>query len=139
MRLRIISLISSILLLAVAGVAAQTIPKSAENSTPAATALPEPYSKNEFPAWANAVRRFEIIALGSLPIMLFYTNVGFDLTRYFQNGFASQYAPWPFKNESSYKPTEDEQIRALKTAAVFSLSLAVADAAIQYLGDPERK
>jgi len=94
---------------------------------PAEHALPEPYTSTEFPEWLNAARRFEIIAVGVFPIMLFYTRFSFDMYRYFANGFNSVYAPWPFKNEFSYKPTNEEQYQAVIIAGIGSLIFAGVD------------
>ncbi len=54
----------------------------------------------------NPLRRFEIVSLGAFPIMLFYSDFGFDLQRYFAHNFDSFYAPWPFKNPTSAPITD---------------------------------
>jgi hypothetical protein len=92
--------------------------------------LPEPYSKDEFPDWALSLRRLEIVSLGSLPIALFYTRLVFDFSRYTQNGFNPSYAPWPFKNEYSYRPSAQEQRDVFLSAALVSLSVGLIDAII---------
>lgn len=94
---------------------------------PAENALPEPYKASEFPEWLNLTRRFEIIAVGVFPIMLFYTRFSFDMYRYISNGFDSVYAPWPFKNEFSYKPTDSEQYQSVMIAGIASLIFAGVD------------
>jgi len=96
--------------------------------TPAVSAVPEPYTNDEFPAWAFGLRRFEIISLGAFPILLFYTRFGFDLKRYVENGFSAEYAPWPLKTETSYAMTDEEQILSVATAAGLSLAFAALDA-----------
>lgn len=90
--------------------------------------IPATYAGDEFPAWLRSVRRFEIIAFGSFPVMLFYSRFGFDLERYLRNGAAAEYAPWPFKNENSYTPTDDEQIQAVIVAALSAFIIAGIDA-----------
>lgn len=97
-------------------------------STAAIGSVPEPYTADEFPSWAIGVRRFEIISLGAFPILLFYARVGYDLQRYVTNDFNAIYAPWPFKNESSYIPATEEQLQSVITAAGLSLTLAAIDA-----------
>ncbi len=92
--------------------------------------LPEPYSKEEFPDWAQGLRRLEIVSLGVLPVALFYTRFVFDFSRYTQNGFAPSYAPWPFKNEYSYRPSAQEQRDVFLSAALVSLSIGFIDAII---------
>lgn len=115
-----------LLTVAVGGLEAQaTITQP--GSQPAVNPLPEPYGPEEFPAWAYTVRRFEIISLGSFPIMLFYSRIALDLGRFVDNGFDSSYAPWPFRNEFSYKPDDDEQWLAVKIALGLSLGVGVLD------------
>lgn len=89
--------------------------------------LPEPYGTEEFPPWAFSLRRFEIVSLGAFPIMLFYSRIALDLGRFAGNGFDSSYAPWPFRNEYSYKPDANEQWLAVKVALGLSLGVGVLD------------
>lgn len=42
-------------------------------------AEPEPYEKEEFPEWAWYIRRFEIMLLGSFPIIYIMTSFSYDL------------------------------------------------------------
>ncbi len=92
--------------------------------------LPEPYSADEFPDWAVSLRRWEIISLGAFPIVLFYTKFVFDFTRYAGSGFNAYYAPWPFKNEYTYKPTNGEQAVMFLTAAGLSAAFGILDAVL---------
>jgi hypothetical protein len=104
---------------------------SASWAQPAApNPLPEPYGAEEFPDWALSLRRFEIVSLGALPVVLFYTRLVFDFGRYTQNGFNPSYAPWPFKNEYSYRPSPQEQRDVFVSAALVSLGLGLIDAII---------
>lgn len=107
---------------------AVAFPQSAE--TPAAESLPEPYGPGEFPPWLDAARRFEIVSLGAFPILLFYTRFASDAARYVRNGFDAEYAPWPFKDEQSYEPSDDEQWKSVLTAAGLSVAFAAVDAII---------
>lgn len=93
----------------------------------------EAYRPDEFPPLAMAFRRFEIISIGVFPFALFYTRTAFDLQRYLANNLEGSYAPWPFKNERSYKPTDDEQKRSVLIAAGVSLLFAGADAVLRHL------
>jgi hypothetical protein len=95
---------------------------------PSVSALPEPYTRDEFPPWAIGLRRFEIISLGAFPILLFYTRLGFDFSRYLEHGFQAEYAPWPLKNEKSYVATDDEQMLSVVTAAGLSITFGALDA-----------
>jgi len=90
--------------------------------------LPEPYDKDEFPEWMNTVRRYEIVSLGAFPILLFYTRFGFEIQRFIQSGFSASYVPWPFKNESSYVPTDEEQLQSVLTAAGLAIAFGALDA-----------
>lgn len=95
-------------------------------------AVPEPYTKDEFPAWAIGVRRFEIVSLGAFPILLFYTRFTADMQRYINNHLDGAFVPWPFKNENSYTPTDSEQITYVLTAAGLSLVFGAIDAILVF-------
>jgi hypothetical protein len=73
---------------------------SSANSSLAQAVLPE-----------NPFMRFEIVSLGSFPIMIFYTGFAFDLALYIENGYDSYYAPWPFANSYSYSANLSETDR----------------------------
>ncbi|MBL8968444.1 MAG: hypothetical protein JNG85_15680 [Spirochaetaceae bacterium] len=79
----------------------------------------------------KALRRFEIVALGSFPFTLFYTGLGFDTAGYIDSGFEAAYAPWPFKNERSVALTSSERLVRLGVAAGASLVIAGIDALIR--------
>lgn len=81
----------------------------------------------------NPISRFEIVTLGSYPIMLFYTDFIFDLTRYFQNGFNSNYAPWPFKSEYSATLTDTDRLVRLGVTLGASAVVGGIDALIHQL------
>ncbi|HRY53435.1 MAG TPA: hypothetical protein P5133_09405 [Spirochaetia bacterium] len=78
----------------------------------------------------NPWRRFEIIALGAFPIVLFYVDWGFDLSRYASEGFDSDYAPWPFKGDNAVEPEEPELYLRIAVAAGLSLAFSGVDALI---------
>lgn len=131
------------LALALAAFAAVQAPwaQSATSSSGTATvsAVPEPYTAEEFPEWARALRRFEIVSLGAFPILLFYTRVGYDVSLFVKNDFDTSYAPWPFKNEYSYDLSDDEQIGCVLTAAGLSLVFGAVDAVLLYISDRESR
>ncbi len=79
-------------------------------------------------ATESPLRRYEIIAVGGVPIALFYTNMGFDLMRYLQNSFDAQYAPWPFSSSTSAGLSDDERLTRLAVAAMASFGIAGLDA-----------
>jgi hypothetical protein len=111
---------------------------TAAPASAAVSALPEPYRKDEFPPWLAGARRFEIISLGAFPILLFYTRLAFDLRRYVDYGFESTYAPWPFRNEASYQPSDQEQVLSILTAAGLSLAFGTVDALLSLRFDSSR-
>ncbi len=101
-------------------------------ATVSPAAVPEPYTKDEFPAWAIGARRFEIVSLGVFPILLFYTRLAADLQRYASNNLDGTFVPWPFKNENSYTPTDSEQLSYVLTAAGLSMVFGAVDAILLF-------
>jgi hypothetical protein len=79
----------------------------------------------------NPWRRFEIIAFGAFPILLFYVDIGFDAVKYASNGFDSRYLPWPFKGDNAMQPEEGEYLARLGVAAGASLIFSGVDAWIR--------
>ena len=76
----------------------------------------------------NPFSRFEIVSLGSFPIMLFYTGFTFDLGRYVANGFSASYAPWPFQNEYSAALTDSDRLTRIGAALGASMVVGAIDA-----------
>jgi hypothetical protein len=103
------------------GDAIPTVPPAAVQPT-LATA-PQTGSENPF-------RRFEIVSLGSFPILLFYSDFSFDLGRYFANGFDSAYTPWPFKNQYSAPISDSERLTRIGAALGASIVVGAIDAYI---------
>ena len=103
---------------------------------------PEPYAPEEFPGWARDLRRGEIIALGSFPVVLLLSNIGYDLVRFgLESWEAGQwnytYAPWFFGPPDKPPLTEDERIGVIATAAGISLGVAILDFIIGKVGGRE--
>lgn len=94
-------------------------------------ALPGAFVQEDRSPFLTGLRRFEIIAFGAFPIMLFYSNLGFDISRYARSGYDPFYAPWPFKSEYSYKPSTPEILASLGTAALLSVGVGTLDAVIR--------
>jgi hypothetical protein len=93
---------------------------------------PEPYDPEEFPAWSRDLRRGEIVALGSFPVMLLLTNISYDLVRFGRESLEAgewnyTYAPWFFGPPDKPPLTEDERIGVIATAAGISVSVALID------------
>jgi len=82
--------------------------------------------------------RFEIIAVGSFPLMLLYSNFGFDLVTFVGSGFDARYAPWPFRDEYSMEPAESERILRLGIATGASVLVAALDVVFRLIRDARR-
>ncbi|HUX52362.1 MAG TPA: hypothetical protein VMW73_16355 [Spirochaetia bacterium] len=72
-------------------------------TTPAATTTPTlqpvPYGPNEFPLWAQDLRRAEVVTVGVFPFALVYTGLIYNLGRYVSlavsgDPLAPNYLPW---------------------------------------------
>jgi hypothetical protein len=95
-------------------------------SSPAATqALDSGAAKEE-----NPFSRFEIVSLGAVPIVLFYTDFAFDLQRCATHDFSRAYAPWPIKDESYVALTQKEVAWRLGTALGLSFAGGAVDGLI---------
>jgi hypothetical protein len=88
---------------------------------------PEPYTEEEFPQWARDLRRAEIIAIGSFPFTLFFTNFAYDTYRFVANGFDPAYRPWPFRGPGSAGFTKGERIGVIVASLSLSAVIAVVD------------
>jgi hypothetical protein len=93
---------------------------------------PEPYAPDEFPGWARDLRRGEIIALGSFPVVLLLANISYDLVRFGRESLEAgewsyTYAPWFFGPPDKPPLTEDERIGVLLTSAGLSVGVALVD------------
>ncbi len=88
---------------------------------------PAPYEPDEFPDWLRALRRAEIVALGSFPISIFLTSLSYGIIRYGINGFSPQYRPWIFAPPNAVDLTTDEKLGVILSAAGISIIVAVID------------
>ena len=91
--------------------------------------VPAPYAPEEFPAWANDLRRAEIVFFGSLPFSLFFTFEAYDIGKFAVSGFDALLSPWPLRSGAEiwagYSPSEKGWLIA--SALTVSLGVAVAD------------
>ncbi len=111
---------------------ASVLPAQSGGNAGSAGAAPEPYSPDEFPGWARDLRRGEIIALGSFPVVLLLANVGYDAVRFGRESLKAgewnyTYAPWFFGPPDKPPLTEDERIGVILTAAGMSVGVALID------------
>lgn len=93
---------------------------------------PVPYEAEEFPRWARELRRGEVIALGSFPVVLILSNISYDLVRFGVESWKAgewnyTYAPWFFGPPNKPPLTEDERIGVIVTAAGISVGVALID------------
>jgi hypothetical protein len=85
------------------------------------------------PQWVKDLRRWEIVAFGSIPFTMFLTTFSIDMYRWQQaNGmdFSSEgrrYAPWPIKSAGAFAMESHEVVRTLTIAAALSVTVAFAD------------
>jgi hypothetical protein len=85
------------------------------------------FDMSEFPLWAKDLRRSEIVAFGSFPIMYFFANFGFDTYRWATHGNNMRYAPWPFNSAGTIEKTQNEKIMTLGIAAGGAVLVALID------------
>lgn len=114
-------------------------PQLSSKQEAAPGALRGPFVEEEKAPFLKGLRRFEIIAFGSFPIMLFYANLGFDLSRYIRSGYDAYYAPWPLKSEYSYSASTSEILSAIGTAALLSVGVGTLDAIIRSIRKSGRR
>jgi len=109
-------------------VAAETGSAPTVAATTVATVLPPGFRSQPK---ENPWRRFEIIAFGAFPIILFYVDFAFDTVKYASKGFDPRYLPWPFKGDNAIDPEEGEYLARLGVAAGASLVFSGIDAWIR--------
>ena len=89
---------------------------------------PEPYTRGEFSASMQALRRAEIIAVGAFPFTLLFTILVYDSARWAGQGFAAEQAP--FRRPAGEDPFDNDEKVAI---AISAAGVAVAVAAADYL------
>jgi len=108
-------------------VPAQTNTTNTTNKTSAA------FDTTGFPQWAKDLRRWEIVAFGSIPFTMFFSTFGMDMYRWSNaNGMdfsdeGRKYAPWPLKSAGADVMDSGEFETVLKIAACLSVSVAFTD------------
>ena len=101
---------------------------------------PEPYGENEFPDWANYLRRYEVITLGSLPFTTMTVTTIYTLYRYIDNDFDKNYIPNPLALTSSAANLDsDEQKFILLTAIGTSIVAGTVDLIIHVIKKEKAK
>jgi hypothetical protein len=97
------------------------------------TVNPNEFDTTGFPQWAKDLRRWEIIAFGSVPFTMFTTTFAMDMYRWYNaNGLdfsdeGRQYAPWPLKSAGGWAMNSAEVEQTLIIAASLSGLIAFTD------------
>ena len=85
------------------------------------------------PQWVRDLRRWEIVAFGSIPFTMFTATFAMDMYRWSQaNGMdfsdaGRRYAPWPLKSAGAPAMKSSEMELTITIAASLSIAVAVAD------------
>jgi hypothetical protein len=85
------------------------------------------------PQWVRDLRRWEIVAFGTIPFAMFTATFGMDMYRWNNaNGMdfsdaGRKYAPWPLKSAGAFTMESQEMEQTLIIAASLCVSVAVAD------------
>ncbi|MCL2762954.1 MAG: hypothetical protein FWD36_07105 [Treponema sp.] len=91
------------------------------------------FNTSGLPQWAKDLRRWEIVAFGSIPFTMFTATFAMDMHRWNQaNGLdftdeGRRYAPWPLKSAGAESMNRKEAEMTLVIAASLSVAVAVAD------------
>ena len=87
---------------------------------------PEPYTREEFSASMQALRRAEIVAVGAFPFTLLFTILVYDYARWAGQGFVAEVAP--FRRPAGEDPfSNDEKVAIAISAAGVAVAVAAAD------------
>jgi hypothetical protein len=110
--------------------------------TAQSTATPPPsnsFVTPDMPQWAKDLRRWEIVAFGSVPFTMFFTTFAMDMYRWNnENGMeftteGRRYAPWPLKSAGGVPMDWQEQERVFIYTAGLSVTIAFIDLAIVHI------
>ncbi|MDR0290772.1 MAG: hypothetical protein LBI06_07550 [Treponema sp.] len=94
------------------------------------------FDTSEFPQWVRDLRRWEIVAFGSIPFTMFTTTFAMDMYRWSKaNGMdfsdeGRRYAPWPLKSPAAVPMESSEMEKVLMIAAGLSITVALTDMVI---------
>jgi hypothetical protein len=88
------------------------------------------------PQWVRDLRRWEIVAFGTIPFAMFTATFGMDMYRWYNNsgmGFSDtdrRYAPWPLKSAGAISMESKEMEQTLIIAAGLCVTVAFTDLVI---------
>ena len=110
---------------------------SGATSVPAQTnAIPSIFESSNVPQWVKDLRRWEIVAFGTVPFTILTATFAMDMYRWQQaNGMDTsdtgrRYAPWPLKSAGAVVMESKEQETVFVIAASLSVGIAMADQVI---------
>ena len=116
------------LLLLLAMVPAILVPAQTDTA-----AIPSIFESPNVPQWLKDLRRWEIVAFGSIPFTMLTATFYMDMYRWKNaNGMdfseeGRRYAPWPMKSTGAVVMESREQEMVFVIAASLSVGIAVAD------------
>jgi hypothetical protein len=106
-------------------------------SVPAQTnTIPSIFESPNVPQWVKDLRRWEIIAFGSIPFTMLTATFAMDMYRWQNaNGMdfsdeGRRYAPWPMKSAGAVVMESKEQEMVFVIAAGLSVGIAMTDQVI---------
>lgn len=93
---------------------------------------PVPYDPEEFPLWAQDLRRGEIIALGAFPLSMIVVSLSYELGRFGYQSIRAgevkgEYAPWFFSTSQSATFDNGERIGLVLTSSIVSVGVSIVD------------
>ncbi len=93
-----------------------------------------PYEKDEFPVWAQDLRRFEIVFFGTIPFSFFYSNIGYSFYNYGVHEWDPAYAPAILGNKTPPILTNMEKMEIVYSALGVSFTAALVDFILGKIG-----
>jgi hypothetical protein len=91
------------------------------------------FDLSEAPQWVRDLRRWEIVAFGTIPFAMFTATFGMDMYRWNNaNGMdfsdaGRKYAPWPLKSAGAFNMESREMEQTLIIAAGLCVTVAFTD------------
>jgi hypothetical protein len=101
--------------------------------TTQANVIPSILESKDLPQWVKDLRRWEIVAFGSIPFTMLTATFAMDMYRWSDaNGMdfsdeGRRYAPWPIKSAGAVLMNNKEQETVFIIAGSLSAAIAIAD------------
>jgi hypothetical protein len=122
-----------LLLFLLTAISAFSVPAQT-NTTNTANTVPSIMERTTIPQWVKDLRRWEIVAFGSIPFTMFTATFAMDMYRWNNaNGMNfsdRRYAPWPLKSAGAVSMKGKEQEMVFILAAGLSVGIAMTDQVI---------